>query len=240
VIKALFGAVVACLILAGPASAADMAVKAPPKAVQPISNWTGFYVGANVGYGFSAGSRQISDFNAANVLDIFQTAKPVGGFGGGQIGYNWQLANAPWVLGVEADLQGSGLKGSHTGIGTALALETNTVNVRWFDTFRGRLGYAADRVLLYATGGVAFGNVNSSLSTPGPGTFETAQGTQRGFAVGGGLEYLIAPKWSLKAEYQYIDLGRKALIGIPPFVGFRTLPVDTAFNTVRAGINYHF
>ena len=195
----------------------------------------------NAGYGFGA-SRQLSDFNLGNVLDIFQTAKPVGGFGGGQIGYNWQLANAPWVLGVEADLQGSGIKGSHTGVGTTAGLETSTVNIRWFDTFRGRIGYAADRVLLYVTGGAAFGNVNSSLSSPVvPGTFETAQGTRSGFAVGGGLEYLIAPKWSLKAEYQYIDLGSKALIGIPPvFVGFRTLPIDTAFNTVRAGINYHF
>jgi outer membrane immunogenic protein len=115
------------------------------------------------------------------------------------------------------------------------------MNVDWFGTVRGRVGYAFDRALVYATGGFAYGNVDTSLSAPAaPGTFERRNGTQVGFVAGGGLEYKIMPKWSLKAEYQYVDLGSERLVGTPGFAGFSTNALDTAFHTVRVGLNYGF
>jgi outer membrane immunogenic protein len=238
--KKILFAVAGLAALAAPATAADLPLKAPPMVVNPAYNWTGFYVGVNGGYGWGTGSQQIIDTNPGGAIDLFRTGNPSGGFAGGQIGYNWQLGS-PFVLGIEADFQGADIKGSNTGIGTQAFLETHGITVNSFGTVRGRIGYAFGSTLVYATGGLAYGNINSQLSAPtAPGVFERTNGTQTGFAVGGGLEYLFNPNWSLKAEYQYMDLGSKRLLGTPGFVGFSTNPLDTAFHTVRAGVNYHF
>ena len=212
-----------------------------PSYAAPFS-WTGMYVGVNGGYAFGGGSQRIVDTNNVGAIDLFRTADPSGGFGGGQIGYNWQASRgSSLVLGVEADFQGSDIRGSHTGIGTQAFLETNRVDVDWFGTVRGRLGYAFDRTLVYATGGLAYGNVDSRLSAPtAPGTFERRDGTQVGFVVGGGLEHMLARNWSMKVEYQYIDLGSERLLGTPGFAGFHTNELDTTFHTVRLGLNYRF
>jgi outer membrane immunogenic protein len=228
------------LLFGTPVLAADMPVKAPPPPAAPVWSWTGFYVGGNVGYGFGAGSQGIVDTNPVGAIDLFRTAIPSGGFGGGQIGYNWQ-GGSRFVLGVEADFQAASIKGSYTAIGTAAFLETHSINVNWFDTVRGRVGYAFDRTLVYATGGLAYGKVDSRISAPAaPGVFVRRNDIQAGFVVGGGLEYKIMPGWSAKAEYQYIDLGSKSLVGTPGFAGFSTNALDTAFHTVRVGLNYQF
>jgi outer membrane immunogenic protein len=200
-------------------------------------------VGVNGGYAFGAGSQQIVDTNNVGVIDIFRTADPSGGFGGGQIGYNWQAGRGSnLLLGIEVDFQGAGIRDSHTGVGTQAFLETHRVDVNWFGTVRGRLGYTfGPMTLIYATGGLAYGNVDSRLSAPAaPGTFERRDGTQTGFVVGGGLEHKLPANWSAKLEYQYIDLGSERLLGTPGFAGFHTNPLDTSFHTVRLGLNYKF
>jgi outer membrane immunogenic protein len=112
---------------------------------------------------------------------------------------------------------------------------TSQQNIDWFGTVRGRVGVAFDRVLVYGTGGFAYGNVSQHANYSGD--VFSSNTTQTGYAVGGGVEYKINPAWSLKAEYQYIDLGCDRLTDS---LGNTTNPLDTTFQTVRAGVNYHF
>jgi outer membrane immunogenic protein len=176
-----------------------------------VDMWTGFYGGVNAGGGSSANSGDLS---------------PAGGFGGGQIGYNWQGAlglGSQWVLGIEADLQGSGIEDSAFGARSSL---------NWFGTVRGRIGYAFGPTLVYGTGGFAFGEVEN---TAGP--FSVTE-TQTGYVVGAGVEYKFNPSWSIKGEYQFISLGASDLSGAGP-LGF-TGGDRSEVNTFRVGVNYHF
>jgi outer membrane immunogenic protein len=202
-----------------------------------------------------------------------------GFIGGGQIGYNWQFANS-WVVGIEADIQGIA-GGSRTGSvaqsgfvpgsvggacpgGTicASSVITASKDSHWLGTVRGRLGFTITPTLLvYGTGGLAYGEVSSRTSiteqlafidTPNPfGTFGNLSTTRVGWTAGGGLEWLFAPNWSLKVEYLYYDLGSVtyALAPIQQFGVFGTLLETTSAsrsttrfndNIVRAGLNYHF
>jgi outer membrane immunogenic protein len=237
--KILIAGIAAAAFCGAPAYAADMPMKAAPPA--PMFNWTGFYVGGNGGYAWGTGSQQMINHSAIGGIDFFHAANPSGGFGGGQIGYNWQGLGSRFVLGIEADFEGADIKGSHSGVGTAAGPETHSLKVNSFGTVRGRIGYAFDRTLVYATGGLAYGHVDSQLSSViVASVVERRTGTQTGFSVGGGLEYMLISNWSLKAEYQYIDLGSKPLGGAPGFAGFFSNPLDTAFHTVRIGLNYKF
>jgi outer membrane immunogenic protein len=175
-----------------------------------------------------------------------------GGFGGGQIGYNTQRGNI--VFGVEGDLQGSGITGS--GAGTLnLTLSdpynnstfTSKVSAKseldYFGTFRGRVGYTVGNALVYFTGGLAFGGVNDNLTfTDDTGTkhSKSNSSTLTGYVLGGGAEYFLNPSWSVKAEYQYIDLGQTDLKLDGYYLGNDAkATADHTYNTVRAGINYH-
>jgi outer membrane immunogenic protein len=137
----LTGAALAVLAVTTPALAADMAVrgpvyKAPPAA--PLFNWTGFYLGGHVGYGWGDAGGVDTD----------------GWFGGGQIGVNYQFA-PNWVWGVEADISGSGIDG---GSSAASRFKTDM-----FGTVRARLGYTVDRVMFYGTGGLAWADSKATL-----------------------------------------------------------------------------
>ncbi len=175
-----------------------------------------------------------------------------GGFGGGQLGYNWQRGRL--VFGIEADIQASGINGSGTETvtdsgGSGIADAKNSLD--WFGTVRGRLGYTFDNALVYGTGGFAYGAVRDKLSVTasygGSSATQTVQEdrTATGYAVGGGMEYALNPAWSLKAEYQYINLGNDKLAGTEVLTtGGVTVTAtgqanfDHAYNTVRLGVNY--
>jgi outer membrane immunogenic protein len=199
------------------------------------ADWSGFYVGGNGGYAFDARSMH------GGVEDN-------GGFGGGQIGYNWQgIWHPHLVLGVEADIQGSGI--DNKGIAILIPsgnLANHEISIDYFGTVRGRIGYAAGPLLVYGTGGFAYGGVNNRFFVPATGNLFATNNTQTGFAAGGGLEYKFSPAWSAKVEYQYIDLSHDNAVSTS--VGFILGPAsgrfittrDTELNTVRAGINYHF
>jgi outer membrane immunogenic protein len=191
--RTLLVAVATAMLLAPPAFAADLAVphiytKAPPVAVDPGYNWSGFYAGINVGYGWgrSATTADFIDSRGGALLNSSAGKFDLNGVtGGGQIGYNWQ--REMFVVGFEADFQGSGRKGSfdapcagapaglqdgvctpgHRGDNTfdpALPVTFNLVQkLDWFGTVRGRLGVAVTpRVLFYGTGGLAYGRVSTS------------------------------------------------------------------------------
>lgn len=210
----------------------------------PVSSWTGFYAGVNGGYAFAENEDQFRNTIHSN----FRGLEVEGGFGGGQIGYNFGgLGFGPrFVIGVEADFQGSDISDKAGFANGNVSYESN---VNYFGTVRGRVGYAFDRTLVYATGGFAYGEVESrinDLNGPVGGNVFRAKETETGYVVGGGLEHKFNPSWSLKAEYQYISLDTTN----PKNAGGFTYsnnpnhlsPVkvdDTALHTVRVGLNYH-
>ncbi|ETR78177.1 porin [Afipia sp. P52-10] len=269
----LYGIMCGLGMTATSAFAADMPypVKAPPVVAAPIFTWTGFYIGANVGFGgdkfdypFSAFQRQLQAEAPAleSRLDGTMSVNSSGFFGGGQIGYNHQFHNNV-VLGLEADFQGSGIEGKFAGNATLIANNAPAGNaqfdigtkIEWFGTIRARLGYAWDRALLYATGGAAFGSVKSFASVSGAigngplaplAAPVSVSDTQWGWTAGAGLEYALAPQWSFKTEYLYIDLGKQALLSTlvndaaNGFSAGANLDVKTTLHTVKAGVNYRF
>jgi outer membrane immunogenic protein len=182
-------------------------------------SWSGLYVGVNGGYGENAASVP------SGWLD------PTGGFGGGQIGYNVQRGNI--VFGLEADIEGGDI--SDTVPGTFGDFRGNFESkMDWFGTVRARAGYTFDRALVYATGGFAYGNVTNSFCAGG-NCLSTSE-TQTGWVAGGGVEYKVNPNWSVKGEYQYLDLDASSATGAGP-LGMGTGD-RTQVNTVRVGLNY--
>jgi outer membrane immunogenic protein len=270
IMKRVFAGAALLIGAAVPAVAADMPypVKAPVAPVQVFS-WTGFYVGANVGFGgdkfdypFQATQRQLqaeTDPLVASTAGKFSLTSS-GFFGGGQAGYNYQY-NGGFVVGIETDFQWSGIKGrfegnqtlNNNGVTTSAAFGTGS-EVEWFGTIRGRLGYAWDRVFLYGTGGGAYGRVNTkgNFTLTGPNgvlgqvAAVSAGQTQWGWTAGAGLEYAFAPQWSFKTEYLYVDLGRSTLFSTAVndvangFSSNSSIAVDTRFHTMKAGVNYRF
>lgn len=270
--KVLLGTVCG-LGLAAPAVAADMSfpVKALPVAAVPAFSWTGFYIGANVGYGgdkfrypFSAFQRQLQAEAPALELRIDGnlTLNSSGFFGGGQIGYNYQFSNNV-VAGIEGDFEWSGIEGRLAGTGLFTA-NGNLIGstsfdvgseVEWFGTIRGRIGYAWDRIFLYATGGAAYGkvrshgnfNIGNANGPVGPLTgVVSASDTQWGWTAGAGLEYALTRAWSFKTEYLYLDLGSQTLFSntvvdvANGFFASSSMDVSTKLHTVKAGVNYRF
>jgi outer membrane immunogenic protein len=199
------------------ASAADLGRTHPmptkaPVYVAPPFTWTGAYVGINGGGGWGS-----SDFSAPYSTGSFDTS---GGLVGGTLGYNWQTGQT--VFGVEGDGDWSDLSGSANCAGTNCEVRNN-----WLATMRGRLGYSFGEFMPYVTGGLAVGDIKSTIDGIGDATE-----TKAGWTVGGGVEAHISGPWSAKVEYLYVDLGRGASLA----------GSDASFHTniVRAGLNYHF
>jgi outer membrane immunogenic protein len=225
--------------------------------------WTGFYIGGNAGYGFGNGDTHFHPLpDAATFIDLEPAtlnADPEGFIGGGQIGFNWQW-NKWLVLGAETDFQGTDMEGHDTrfnfpdifgvGNGPDTFLFAHE-RVQWFGTARGRIGFAPlCRLLVYATGGLAYANTDYSANTNfDNGTTYPVSFTRTtlGWTVGGGLEYAISHHWSVKAEYLYYDLGDEGKTqnqltgGVPqgpPF--FVHYNFENTGNIVRGGLNYKF
>ncbi len=237
-------AVSTLFMLGGVASAADMPIRQySPPPVAELSTWTGFYIGGNGGGAFGSNK---SDFNVGGgptFASIDLATK--GAIGGAQVGYNWQTG--AMVLGVEADFQASGLKGDIStpcippfcGLPLTASYEQS---VTWFGTARARAGYAQSGWLLYATGGYAYGRTETNASaTAGPVTAAVkTDNINSGWTVGGGAEVMFAPRWSVKVEYLYVDLGKTTNSYV--FTGLPTLNDTThvSFNVFRAGVNFRF
>ena len=248
--KLLIAAALAVLASTG-AQSADMASQTYTKArpTVAVSSWSGFYVGVNAGGLFENDGTWNNDAavtalnnapNAGNVAAALQAATSsfkgngTGFVGGLQAGYNFQVAPR-YVLGFEADFDGSALRASRSATVTALviaggaganqAFQTTATGTRQLDylgTVRGRFGVLVQPDLLaFATGGLAYGGtktsasfnqiglINAPFAVPAPASgFGSFDKTLYGFTVGGGLEWRFSPKWSLSAQYLYYDLGR--------------------------------
>ena len=193
-------------LIATPAAAADLYYgKAPAFAAAPFNayNWNGAYVGVNLGYQWGK-------------VTNWAGGSPGGVMGGGQIGYNWQFGQS--VFGLEADLQGSAAEDTFAPYKFANP---------WFGTVRGRAGYAMNNVLIYLTGGLAYGGGRIEL----PGISETQ--THIGWTLGGGVEVGLTPHWTAKAEYLYVRLDDRGYVLTGVNNGFSS-------NVFRLGVNYRF
>ena len=269
-------------LLATSVFAADLAprpyLKAPVVAAV-VYDWTGFYIGGNAGYSWGRASTD-GDLTGTQNVSVFRTAGPtlisstntvlaalpltgrsnVDGFiGGGQAGYNWQRGSL--LFGLEADLQYSDERGRGevclvAGCAIGTGLFTANYKLDWFGTARGRVGFLpTERVLLYATGGLAYGQ----LSATAPLIPLSWGSTRAGWTVGAGAEAAIDRNWSVKLEYLYMDLGNIGSSGATatgvvnqantPGQGFNTVTTTTltsAFRTrftdniLRVGLNYRF
>jgi outer membrane immunogenic protein len=206
-----------------------------------VASWSGFYVGANGGFGWNGSSTPVKyDGPGTGGGDTFPAFQPEGGFGGGQIGYNWRRERV--IFGVETDLQGSGISDNFHAFTPSRQIAARD-NLDWFGTIRGRLGYAFDSSLIYVTGGFAYGQIDERIDViPGTtGAFVQRNNVGTGFVMGAGMEYALSPAWSIKGEYQFIDLGSGNLTGfnttshLPRF----TNDLDNTFHTVRIGLNYY-
>jgi outer membrane immunogenic protein len=216
------GLAVSLLVVAAPisaASAADMPLKAPPAPPAPVATWTGFYIGADVGGTWFNDATTWNPLPSPVAFGAFPqtgTDRGSGLLGGVYAGYNYQIA-PNWVVGVEGDWSGASAKGNVTQpwirdpAGTPLAGSFTSMSTKldWLSSVRGRVGVlAAPSVLAYVTGGAAWGEFNYSASNANglalaynaPVSFNK---TQTGFVVGGGLEWMVAHNWLLRAEYLY-------------------------------------
>ena len=223
--------------------AADMRmpVKAPAPVAPPAYNWSGFYIGAHVGGTWGDKDWLLTDSDAVFVVfpgfPNFGSHDVSGLIAGGQVGFNWQAPGSNWVLGIEAQGSWSNADGEHTGGGLGFRTE-----VEWLGTVTGRLGYAFDRLLIYAKGGFAFAHDKHELFFPvsgDPSVFTDK--TRTGWTVGGGFEYAFAGNWSAKLEYNYMDLGRKSVTFIDTDDDvFLTFNPEQRMHVVKFGINYRF
>jgi outer membrane immunogenic protein len=227
------------LALDGAALAADLP---PPPQLPPVEAlpvWTGFYAGLNVGGGFGSSRNAFSI--AGFPLPSFDTSL-AGAVGGAEAGYNWQAG--PWVVGLEANFEGSGLSGARTApclppLCGALAASYKQ-SVSWFGTLRPRLGYAVGNWLLYATGGGALAEV-AAKATAATGSFvavDNRSQTRDGWTLGGGVEVEIARGWSARIEYLHLDFGSGATtyLSYPPISNASRAEA----NVITAGVDYHF
>jgi len=218
---------------------------------------------ANVGYSWGRSSDSSTLTNGAGTVLFTRTDRTDlnGIIGGGQIGYNWQMQN--WVWGLEADIQGTDEKGTRnftcpTGVcsptfgviavfpGPAVPVALSQ-KIDWFGTVRGRAGVlVTPTVLLYGTGGLAYGEVKTS-DTIGlvPALFSTTT-TNVGWTVGAGIEGAIGGNWTAKLEYLYVDLGKAPGSFVTTSAAFGGGVITSNFssritdNIVRVGVNYRF
>jgi outer membrane immunogenic protein len=196
-----------------PAGAADFSVP-PYKAPAPYPGWSGFYLGAYAGASGATGA----DFGLG------------GGLAGGTAGFNWQ--NGALVAGIEGEGGWAGLSGQTN---CTAAVVTCTTRDRWFASARGRLGWTViPNLLLYGTAGAAFGDLRETVDF-----FGSASTNRVGWAAGAGVEWMVMPNWSIKAEYLHYDFGT-FVCGAGVCIPGQAVPVPFAFDTGKVGVNYHF
>jgi outer membrane immunogenic protein len=259
----------------GSAQAADMAVKAPPPPPPPAWSWTGWYLGVNAGATLNDSSYNLDPAGcfiigagcgtgglAGNPARTFANSFRSDAFTAGvQVGYNYQAASN-WVWGIEADFNFNGNNDTDT-VSQALGppifapgafVHTVTDRLDWFGTIRPRAGFLVmPNLLVYGTGGFAYGNVssvtNGTFPPPGAGdTYVNNTSTLRaGWVAGGGLEWAMMSGWSVKAEYLHIDLGSFSYTDACPTVGVCTgaapppayqTTIRTHENVARIGVNW--
>ena len=259
-------AALALTAVAGPEplpSGKEMKQVAPAPAPECDFTWTGFYIGANGGYGFGNADTHfdpLPDPIGFGLDPATVSPDPDGFIGGGQLGFSWQAGK--WlVLGIETDFQGSDIEGHDQGPAFAAGVQFASdvleahQRIQWFGSTRGRIGISPwCRWLFYGTGGVAYGDVDYSANSNFGNAFQNGftypvsfSETNVGWCAGGGLEYGIGRHWTVRVEYLYYDLGdedatqNQLIFGVPQgppyYVHYN---FETSGNIVRGGLNFKF
>lgn len=254
--KVLLGAAF-ILAFGGSAVAADMAIPTKaPAVVASVYNWTGLYMGGNVGYAWD--HKTTDTYDSTGLFVETTTSNGQGVIGGGQIGFNFQFAPT-WLVGFEADISGSDVHGTFSGC-TATGCATNVGHLDYFGTARGRVGYIVNNnVLLYGTGGLAWDRSHNDRTVtcvvagngicpggPSPsaltGMVSSPAGNNYGWTAGAGVEWAVVPNWTVKAEYLHMSFDNVTRNYFYP--GFttasRTMHSNSDLDMVRFGFNYLF
>lgn len=217
---------------------------------QIAQRWNGPYIGANLGYGWADIGGSVTEFNEGGGTVYGPAGYGIdadGPFGGIQVGFNRRMGN--FFVGVEADIQTADISGS-----TSMPGFKASGSVDWFGTARVRGGYATNTMLIYATGGIAFGHVDyDAFYNNGNNSIHlSGDNTQVGFVLGAGVEFALRSNWSLKFEYQYLNFGNQSasdsyswtipVYCAPDDTGTNTVRsnIDTDIHTLRVGLNYAF
>lgn len=236
--RALLPAALACVALADLAGAADLGGGSRRPDWRPQQSgyypqafrWSGFYAGLQAGYGWG-GTDAMSNTLSTGVAQGFSYTTS-GGVGGVHAGYNWQTSNI--VLGLETDLELSGVSGS--GIGNLGG--GHITNIDWLGSLRARAGIAAGSTLFYLTGGLAYGGVSVDRSAGAGFTAFTGDSVWKaGWTLGGGIEHAFTPNISARVEYRYTDLGQITYTN--PTANL-TDTSDISHSAVRAGLSFKF
>lgn len=231
----LMGSIAAAALATG-AQAADLGVPRQPVAtavIAPVWTWTGFYAGAHIGYGWGR-----ANWNFVQTAG-FVSPSTNGVFGGVQVGYNYQINNI--VVGLEADASAADMHGWRSCPNPAF---TCASRVNFLGSLRGRVGYAFDRALVYATAGLGIGSFRNRTYNAAPvALFGTYNTTRVGLAVGAGVEYAFTPNWTVKAEYMYYHFGSGTQLAGPGSldgVGGADVRIRNDVHTLKLGVNYLF
>jgi outer membrane immunogenic protein len=241
------------LSIASPGLAADMLINVAKAPVPPpVFSWTGCYLGAHVGGGW--GSKGATDpvqlvqdqLSGAPVTTGVTTVSvsPTGAVVGGQFGCDYQLAS-PWVAGIEFAASGSTMKGS-TSVALPLGAPGETTLVTARTDFVGsgtvRLGYAADRWLLYVKGGAAWAGDKYAFTGAFTGIPFDFEGLDQrlGWILGGGVDWAFSGHWSLTLEYDYYQFGHRNVL-MSDAVNVVSGPVDfkQSVQIAKVGLNFH-
>lgn len=235
--KLMIGTAISLAMVAG-ASAADLPPRPAPTPVYvaappPTWNWTGCYVGGNVG-----GSWTNTSFYDPILLVNDGNANGSGVVGGGQVGCDYQVGI--FVFGVQGLFDGLSINGSGQ---QPSGLITNSSSIPWLATLTGRIGFSLmPTTLIYAKGGGAWvqDNITGTLTATGA-PFATSSFTASGWTVGGGLEYRFMPRWSVFVEYDYMGFGTKTA-NFAPAAGGAIFPINVTQNVQMAivGLNFRF
>ncbi|MBA8837073.1 outer membrane protein [Ochrobactrum sp. RH2CCR150] len=228
-IKILTGIAGIMTIVAAHANAADVIVEPEPMPILSSFNWSGGYIGGQVGYGF--GKTKFSPM----IGDL----RPRGFLGGIYAGYNFDVGNNV-ILGIDGDFSGAEI--NRTGIGSD---PTTTASVKtdlqWSGAIRPRIGYAINRFMPYIAGGVAFGSIKDTLSVtstnPSSQRSLTQKKTQTGWTIGGGVDYAATDNVILRLEYRYTDFRKRDL---DTGMASTTLQQKLTTNDIRLGVAYKF
>ncbi len=208
--------------------AADLPARTYTKApvyAAPVYNWTGIYVGAHLGAAFGG-----DNGFATTIPGLTGSNRDAAFLGGGQLGADYQFA-PNWLVGIEGQI--SGLSNSDRTFSNGV--DSFRDRSDWLASVTGRLGYTWGPGLIYAKGGVAFRDDNGLAATVGFLPAVTDRNST-GYTVGGGFEYMFAPAWSAKVEYQYYNFDTTNVA--VPAVGALSYKDD--LHTVKVGVNYHF
>jgi opacity protein-like surface antigen len=234
---------VGAITLVGPALAADLPPPPPPP---PVFSWTGFYLGAQIGYAWGDNAGSVVYASPGGLFGSYSLGNAAQGvIGGAHAGYNYQINQ--WVLGLEGSVDPTTLLRSVSVLPVDGSTIQGDLRSSIQGSIRGRAGFAFDRLLFYGTGGVAFAKFSSDLQLSGIdllGPFYAAgsrSSSRVGWTVGGGVEYAINSYWSVMGEYRYSDFGRITDLPAPTVVGTSaTANRHLAQNQVQVGFSYKF